>query len=299
MTPQTAGHLAMLCFSALVAGSFALGSMIADQVSPLVVTALRFVITVAFLGGLVLLQGKPKRQDFVAPWRFLAVGACLAFYFVFMFKALIITEPVSLSVVFTLAPLASGIFGFILLGQLFTRRVSLALLVGAIGAIWVIFHGDMSRMLLFQPGWGEILFFVGMLFYALYAPLVRMLKRRESLISFTFGATFAALILILPMAYNDLRDADFSAFGPLVWPVIFYLAIFASALTLTLIQFASLRLPAVKVMAHTYLVPSWVILWQLALNQGTPNTTDLIGVILTIVALLLLLKNQDAKPVGA
>jgi hypothetical protein len=35
--------------------------------------------------------------------------------------------------------------------------------------------------------------------------------------------------------------------------------------TAYLVHIAALRLPAAKVMAYTYLVPSWVILWELAL----------------------------------
>ena len=39
-------------------------------------------------------------------------------------------------------------------------------------------------------------------------------------------------------------------------------------MTFVLLQFATLRLPSAKVMAYTYLVPSWVILWELALGRA-------------------------------
>ena len=52
----------------------------------------------------------------------------------------------------------------------------------------------------------------------------------------------------------------------------------------------SLRLPSAKVMAYTYLVPSWVILWELALGKGGPPLLVLGGVGLTMAALGLLLK---------
>jgi hypothetical protein len=44
-------------------------------------------------------------------------------------------------------------------------------------------------------------------------------------------------------------------------------------------------------MAYTYLVPSWVILWELALHGGLPPALVAVGVGLTIAALLLLLKD--------
>jgi len=77
----------------------------------------------------------------------------------------------------------------------------------------------------------------------------------------------------------------------MVWIAIAYTAVFASALTVFLIQFASLRLPSSKVMAYTYLTPSWVILWEIALGQPVPAVLVLGGVGLTVLALGMLLKD--------
>ena len=292
MSREGAGHVAMMCFAALVAGSFALGALIADQVSPLVVTSIRFGLTAALLGALAWPTLRAHKAEFAAPWRYVVLGACPALYFIFMFEALKTAPAVSLSVEFTLTPLLSGVFGYILLGQLATRRVLLALLIGATGAIWVIFRGDLAQLLAFHVGRGEVIFFVGMTFYALYAPLVRKLKRGEPAAAFTFAITLGALVVTLPFAAKDLVQTDYAAMNFQVWAVIAYLAFFASAATFSLIQFAALRLPSVKVMAHTYLIPSWVILWQLGLGAGGPTATDMIGVAMTIVALALLLKSQ-------
>ena len=60
-----------------------------------------------------------------------------------------------------------------------------------------------------------------------------------------------------------------------------------------LLQFATLRLPSAKVMAYTYLTPSWVILWEIALGREAPQGMVLVGVGLSVVALLLLLKPED------
>ena len=57
-----------------------------------------------------------------------------------------------------------------------------------------------------------------------------------------------------------------------------------------------LRLPSAKVMAYTYLVPSWVIGWEIALGNGLPPLVTLGGLALTAVALWLLLKDET-RPV--
>ena len=65
---------------------------------------------------------------------------------------------------------------------------------------------------------------------------------------------------------------------------------FASACTFVLLQFATLRSSA-KVMAYTYLVPSWVIGWEIALGNGLPPVVTL-GDCLTAAALWMLLKDE-------
>jgi drug/metabolite transporter (DMT)-like permease len=77
-----------------------------------------------------------------------------------------------------------------------------------------------------------------------------------------------------------------------VWITIGYTSVFATAITFVLLQYASLRLPSAKVMAYTYLTPSWVILWQVAFGHALPPVWVLAGVALTVVALWMLLKDE-------
>ncbi len=63
-------------------------------------------------------------------------------------------------------------------------------------------------------------------------------------------------------------------------------------MTFVLLQYATLRLPSAKVMAYTYLTPSWVILWELALDRAAPPGIVLAGVAMTVLALGLLLKDE-------
>ncbi|MEY8839805.1 EamA family transporter, partial [Cribrihabitans sp. XS_ASV171] len=55
----------------------------------------------------------------------------------------------------------------------------------------------------------------------------------------------------------------------------------------------TLYLPSAKVMAYTYLTPTWVICWEIALGNGAPAGLVLVGIALTVVALLILLKPEE------
>jgi drug/metabolite transporter (DMT)-like permease len=98
-------------------------------------------------------------------------------------------------------------------------------------------------------------------------------------------------VVLTLWAAPALRETDWAALPGIVWVTLAYVSIAATASTTWLVQFASLRLPAAKVMAYTYLVPSWVILWELALHGSWPPALVGLGVVLTCAALALLLKD--------
>lgn len=282
----------MLAFSALVAGSFALGSRIANDIAPAALNAVRFLIAAGIVGGLALATIGPPRAVLRAPWRFAILGGLFAIYFVAMFEALKTATSVSTAAVFTLTPALSAVFGYILLGQRATPRLLLALSIGAAGAIWVIFDADPRALIAFDLGRGELIFFLGCIAHAAYTPTSRLLNRGEPAVVMTFGMLIAGSVLLMLAGWQDLRDTDWAALPPLVWITLIYLAVGASAVTFVLLQFAALRLPAAKVMAYTYLTPSWVILWEIALGGAAPPAVLLIGVALTCLALWLLLEDD-------
>ncbi|AUQ64043.1 DMT family transporter [Phaeobacter inhibens] len=290
MTPSYRGHLAMLVFSALVAGSFSLGAMVANDITPMALNAIRFVIAAVVIGIAAQFTHGLRRKDFEAPWRFLLLGGLFAIYFVLMFYGLQTAAPVSAAAVFTLTPVLSGVFGWILLRQVTTWRMALALAIGAVGAIWVIFRGDPTAIWAFEIGRGEMIYFWGCVAHAAYTPMVRLLNRGEPAVVFTFGMLVAGAMILLVVGWGDIRATDWTELSPLVWVVLFYVALIASAATFVLLQYATLHLPSAKVMAYTYLTPSWVILWEIALGRPAPSGIVALGVVCTIWALWLLLR---------
>lgn len=294
LSPTRAGHLAMLAFSALVAGSFSLGSMAAPLIDPAALTVPRFALAGALVGAAAFGSRGVTRAAWRAPWRYLALGGLLAIYFVLMFEGLKTAAPVPAAAVFTLTPLMAAGFGWLLLRQRLTLRMVVALLIGAVGAVWVIFRGDPAAAMTMQIGHGEWIYFWGCAAHALYAPMVRKLNRGEPAVVFTFGMMVAGFALLCLYGWREVWATDWASLPGIVWICLVYVAVAASAMTFVLLQFATLRLPAAKVMAYTYLVPSWVLLWEIALGRPVPPLAVLGGVALTMAALALLLKDEEA-----
>jgi drug/metabolite transporter (DMT)-like permease len=286
------GHAALLVFSALVAGSFALGSLAANHIAPAAFNAVRFLIAAVVVGTVALATTGIPPRSFVAPWRYLVLGGLFAFYFVTMFEGLKTAPAVSSAAVFTLTPLMAAGFGWLLQRQRMTPRVVLALAFGAAGALWVIFRADLAALRAFQIGRGEAIFFWGCVAHAIYAPMVPRLNRGESPVVFTFGTLLAGALLLVVYGAGDLLATNWAALPAIVWVTLAYISVIASSVTFVLVQYAALRLPAAKVMAYTYLVPSWVILWEAAMGQPLPPPLVLAGAGLTLMALWLLLETD-------
>ena len=291
---EVRGHLAMLGFSALVAGSFSLGAIVANDIDPQAITAARFVLATIVMGMVAFLQGDLRREYWQAPWRYFVLGALFTLYFVLMFEGLKTANPVSVAAVFTLMPLMSALFGWWLLRQVTTPRMALALGIAACGALWVIFRGDPAALWAFDIGRGEMIYFVGCIAHALYTPMVRKLNRGEGAAVFTFGMLVAGSVILGVVGFDDIRATDWAALPGMVWITIAYLTLFSTASSFFLLQYASLRLPSAKVMAYSYLTPAWVMLWEIGLGSMLPPTPLLFGIGATIIALLMLLRKERA-----
>jgi drug/metabolite transporter (DMT)-like permease len=284
------GHLAMLAFSALVAGSFSLGGRIAGLIDPAVLNVVRFAIAAAVVGAAAAATGALGPRTWSAPWRYLVLGALYAIYFVLMFEALAIASPIAVAATFTLTPALAAVAGWLVLRQRTGPAVAAALAIGAVGALWVIFRADLGALLRFEIGRGEALFFWGCVAHAFYPSVTRRLSRGEPPLATTFGMLVAGCLLLALWSGRETLATDWAALPAIVWVTLAYISIASGAVSFWLVQYAALRLPAAKMMAYSYLVPSWVLVWELALGGAGPPLGVLAGVALSALALLVLLR---------
>ncbi len=286
----------MLTFSLLVSASFTFGHVVAGDIAPAALNSIRFAIAAIAMWLIAKVLGVPVKPVFQRPWRFALIGGLMAVYFITMFEALRLTSAVSTAAVFTLTPLMAAFIGLMIAGQRSSLLTTFALMVGGGGALWVIFDADLTALLRFQVGPGEAIFSVGALAHAFVPALLRRLAPNERPLQGSFGAILGALAVASLYGAKDLLTTDYSALAISVWLVILYLALVATAGTFLLLQYANKRLPAGKVMAYTYLVPSWVVLWDVLLNGRLPSVPLMAGVALTLVALLVLLRQDRPMP---
>ncbi len=282
------GHLAMAAFASLIAGSFSLGALAAPHIAPAPLNAVRFVFGATLMGVFAFVLSGHRFHLPRAAWRFIVLGALMAIYFVTMFHALAIADPVSVGAVFTLTPLLAAIFGRFLLAQRIRPSVLVSILVAGAGAVWVIFRGDVQAMLALRVGPGETIYFFGVVCHALYTPLYRRYSRGEPVVVTSFWVLAATALCLLVYGANAIVTTEWSALPVIVWGAIAYLAVFTTAATFFLLQFAAMRLPAGKVMAYGYLTPAIIIVLEGLLGHGWAAGAVFTGAVVIVGGLLVL-----------
>src|SRR5690606_17250578 len=181
----------MLLFAGLVAGSFSFGALAAPHIGPAAVNILRFVLGALVMGAAAFVLLKGRMPPPVAPWRYAVLGGLMAVFFITMFVALRITDPVSTGAVFTLMPHMAADLGYLILSMVPRGIVVASLVLAAIGAVCVIFDGSVDAILAFRIGTGELIFLFGAACHAAYVPLVRRFNRGEPVVVFTFWTLVA------------------------------------------------------------------------------------------------------------
>ncbi len=287
----------MVLFAAAISVSFSLGHLAAPHIAPVALAALRFLIAAVLLGVAVIKI--IDRKHLQSSWRYLIVGGLLAGYFILMFEALQLTDPISTSAVFTLTPLLSALFGYMLLRQITTVNMAVSLVIAAIGALWVIFRGDIEALLGLRFGLGEQIFLIGCAMHALYTPMGRFLNRGEPLLVYSFASICGGLLVTTAYGSQQIFTTNWLQLPLVAWIAAFYLGIFATAFTVFLVQYATLRLPSAKVMAYGYLVPVFVILWEGILGHGWVKFIVLPGAAAIVLALVFLITDSNASEMSS
>lgn len=280
-------HFLLLLCSILVSTSFVVGEIVAIQIDPIVITLVRFVLAAIVLGAVVCLRGE---FDF-SPALFLrsaVVSGCLVLFFWSMFLALRYTTALHTSVIFALTPLFSALYSLVLLRERFSTGRFFILAYGGFGALWVITQGDWLLASTISWNRGDLIFLGGCAAMGLYAPLIKLMDRGESMLLMTFWILVTGSLWLLLFGSGKLVQFQWNSVSWSCWWWVVYLAIFCTVITFYLTQISVVRVGPVQVAAYSYLYPALVLVIDLLRGDGLPETAVLPGVIIVVSAMFFL-----------
>ncbi len=286
-------HVLMVICATLVSTSFIVGEHIAKHLDSAVLTLVRFVLGACFLAPAISWK-YGLRVSLGSLGRYGVVSGSLVIFFWCMFFSLQYTTALNTSVLFTLVPALSAIYAAIIVGEKIGRSTIAALVFGLLGAIWVLFRGDLSLFLGLQWNRGDLIFFAGCLAMGLYTPLVRRMHRGEKMEVMTFWILITGSIWLLPAGALGLARVDLAAVPLEVWAWIAYLAFFTTVISFYLTQYSIQFLGPTRVMAYSYLYPGLVLFIEILIGRGWPELKVMPGIAVIFVAMYFLQRDDHS-----
>ncbi len=287
-------HLLMLLCAVLVAGSFPVVAIISHELDPVLLTLLRFLLASFLFTPLIWLRYGLK-VSLAALGRYSVISATLVICFWSMFFSLRYTTALNVSAIFTLVPSLSGLYAMVLNRERLGRIRLIALVLGLIGALWIIFRGEFSSFTELSLNKGDLIFFIGCLFMGLYTPLVRRFHRDEPMPVMAFWVMVTGSLWLLLVAGSQLLTVSFADIPTKVWMGLAYIAIFSTIISFFITQYAILFLGPTRVMAYSYLYPGLVLLLDFLLKGTVPDLKILPGVFIVISAMFVVQHRKNGK----
>ena len=283
--PLARVHAQVLLGRMLVATSFPVVAAITHGLEAERLTLLRFALATALFAPYVIWRHGLALPSARALAGYAAIGGCLVTFFWCMFTALRLTTALNASALFTILPAIAAIYAAVLVRERLGKHRLVALILGGVGALWVVFRGDLDLFLGLAVNKGDLIFLAGMCAMGLYTPLVRRLSRGEPAGVMTFWTMAMGTVWLLLLNNWAVFRIEWRAIDGEVLAGIAYLAVFTTIISFFIIQHGTLRLGPTRVMSYSYLTPAFVVVIEWAMGKGLPPPMTLPGVAIIVAAM--------------
>lgn len=210
------------------ATNMVLGRWLRDDVGPLTLAAVRFLVASLFFAAM--LQRQPPHERRLGQDRWLLLGMSLSGVAVFtptMYLGLRFTTAVNATLIQGLSPLITGVLAALLIREPMSRRQIVGAVVGLLGVLGLISGGSLSFWQSMHSGRGDLIILASAALWGLYSVLGRRVMRHRSVLSATAFSAFLGLPLLLLAALWEMRTFPVDL-SPKVILAALYIAIFPS-----------------------------------------------------------------------
>lgn len=282
---QTNAHWLMLITSLLVASSFPIGAMITNSLPPAILMLIRFALAATLFAPYVFIKNgmalPPVKQLF---W-YALLSLPLVIFFWCMFESLRYTSALNTGALYTLVPAITAVYALFINQEKTSQSRAAGLLLGTVGALWIVFRGDFYKLITLDLGYGDFVFIIGCCFLGLYNPLVKKIHQGEPQEVMTFWALLFGAGWLLALAWPSLFAVQWDGITNKIYFGVVYLAVFPTLITFFLLQKSIMLIGATKVAAYSFLTPVLVILLSVIFGLAQFEIATVPGVLIVLVSM--------------
>ena len=253
--PKAAGHLALLAANIIFGVNNPVARMLMpDLIDPMALTFFRFAggMVLFWLASFFVKQESVSSKDKIL--LFLASIVGLTLNQIPFFYGLSLTSPIDASIVVTMLPIATMILAALILREPVTQMKVVGVLVGASGALLIVFnsaqqHNSTGNML------GNLIVFLAVVSFGLYLTLFKNLISRYHPVTVMKWMFLWATITGLPFCYSAVSQMDLSQLPVNAWFNIGFVVVIATFFGYLLIPVGQKTLRPTTLSMYNYMQP--------------------------------------------
>ena len=278
----------MLLAIILAASSFPVGAAITKELPPEILMFLRFLLAAALFAPFVLIKHGIKFPSRRALLNYNILSIPLVVFFWCMFESLRYTSILNTGALYTIVPAITAIFALLINREKTGRIRFLGLFLGTLGALWIVFRGNLDSFLRLEINYGDFIFLVGCVFLGLYNPLIKRIYQGEPMEVVTFWVLLSGSLWLLVVSFNSITDVHWISVRQNIYLGILYLSLFSTLITFFIINFSTVRIGATKVAAYGFLTPVFVIILSVFFGMEPFEMITIPGLLLIFAAMFLI-----------
>jgi len=219
----------------------------------------------------------------------------LVVFFWCMFESLRYTSVLNTGALYTTVPAITAILALLINGEASGKMRSMGLFVGTLGALWIVFRGNIDAFINLNLNYGDLVFFLGCFFLGFYNPLVKKFHQGEPSEEMTFWVLLLGSLWLLIGSGKGIVDIDWFEIERPVYSGIAYLAVFSTLITFFLLHYCTVRLGATKTSAYGFLTPVFVVLLSVLLGMEEFEAVLAPGLFMIVVAMLMIQRDSRKR----
>ena len=288
-------HLLMFISVVLAASSFPIGAAITNELEPSLLMGIRF-LCAAFLFSFYVFKKHgfrfPSKNRIVA---YITLAIPLTVFFWCMFESLRYTTAINTGALYTIVPALTALYAFFINKEVVNKQRITGLFFGTIGALWIVFKGDLNAFITLQINYGDFIFFIGCIFMGIYNPLIKRLYKNEPMEVLTFWVLVFGGISLLFISGKETFTTEWSAIELHVYLSILYLSVFTTLVTFFIVQFSVLKIGPTKVAAYSFLNPVCVVAMHMIYQNELIEVMLIPGLCAVILAMFLIQRSSTVS----
>jgi len=283
-------HALMFIAMVLVAGSFPLAGLITNALTPELMMFVRFLLAAILFAPFVFIKNGLHIPTIDRLLAYALISIPLVVFFWCMFESLRYTSVINTGALYTIVPAITAVFAYFINHDQVNSGRKTGLLIGTIGALWIVFRGDLQAFLNLELNYGDVIFLTGCLFMGIYNPLIKRFYQGEPMEVMTFWVIFLGGLWLLILSFNQLDQIIWQNIDMKVYAGLMYLSVFTTLGSFFVLQYSTVKLGATKIAAYGFLTPVFVIILSVAIGLEAFEWGTLPGIGLVLLSIFMIQK---------